>query len=148
MQHCFFLSRKSLRFLASAMGIAIANRKKRCDFGALRFTSCLPMLKAAPETLALFWNTPFNARLTLRRAFSPIYCWKCLQGYKSLGHLQNRKTPKCRKLERNWQNKDENLATNWSSYVVACFFSYLLDFGGYSVDVQTIGEKQANTRKK
>ena len=27
---------KSLRFLGSAMGIAIANRKNRCDFGALR----------------------------------------------------------------------------------------------------------------
>ena len=36
MQHCFLLSRKSLRFLGSAMGIAIANRKNRCDFGALR----------------------------------------------------------------------------------------------------------------
>ena len=35
MQHCFLLSRKSLRFLGSAMGIAIANRKNRCDFGAL-----------------------------------------------------------------------------------------------------------------
>ena len=30
------LSRKSQRFLGSAMGIAIANRKNRCDFGALR----------------------------------------------------------------------------------------------------------------
>ena len=38
MHHCFLLSRKSLRFLGSAMGIAIANRKNRCDFGALRFT--------------------------------------------------------------------------------------------------------------
>ena len=36
MQHCFVLSRKSLRFLGSAMGIAIANRKSRCDFGVLR----------------------------------------------------------------------------------------------------------------
>ena len=35
MQHCFLLFRKSLRFLGSAMGIAIANRKNRCDFGAL-----------------------------------------------------------------------------------------------------------------
>ena len=33
----FVLSRKSLRFLGSAMGIAIANRKNRCDFGALSF---------------------------------------------------------------------------------------------------------------
>ena len=31
----FVLSRKSLRFLGSAMGIAIANRKNRCDFSAL-----------------------------------------------------------------------------------------------------------------
>ena len=36
MQHCFLLSRKSLRFLGSTMSIAIANRKNRCDFGALR----------------------------------------------------------------------------------------------------------------
>ena len=38
MQHCFLLSQKWLRFLGSAMGIAIANHKKknRCDFGALR----------------------------------------------------------------------------------------------------------------
>ena len=35
MQHCFLLSRKSLRFQGSAMGIAIANRKNRCDFDAL-----------------------------------------------------------------------------------------------------------------
>ena len=35
MQHCFLLSRKSLRFLGSAMGIAIAHRKICCDFGAL-----------------------------------------------------------------------------------------------------------------
>ena len=35
MQYCFLLSRKSLRFLGSAMGIAIANRKNRCNFGAL-----------------------------------------------------------------------------------------------------------------
>ena len=39
MQHCFLLSRKSLRFLGSTMGIAIANRKNRCDFGALRIAS-------------------------------------------------------------------------------------------------------------
>ena len=31
----FLLSRKSRRFLGSAMGIAIANRKNRCDIGAL-----------------------------------------------------------------------------------------------------------------
>ena len=37
MQLCFLLSRESLRFLGSVMGIAIANRKNRCDFGALRF---------------------------------------------------------------------------------------------------------------
>ena len=36
MQHCFLLSRKLLRFQGSAMGIAIANRKNRCGFGALR----------------------------------------------------------------------------------------------------------------
>ena len=36
MHHCSLLSRKSLRFLGSAMGMAIANRKNRCDFGALR----------------------------------------------------------------------------------------------------------------
>ena len=35
MQHCFLLSRKSLRFLGSAMGTASANRKNHCDFGAL-----------------------------------------------------------------------------------------------------------------
>ena len=35
MQHCFPLSRKSLRFLGSATGIAIANRKNRCNFGAV-----------------------------------------------------------------------------------------------------------------
>ena len=35
MQRCFLLSRKSLRFLGSATGIVIANRKNRCDFGAL-----------------------------------------------------------------------------------------------------------------
>ena len=35
MQHCFHFSRKSLRFLGSAMGIAIADRKNRCDL--LRF---------------------------------------------------------------------------------------------------------------
>ena len=29
------LSRKSLRFLGSAMGMGIANRKNRCNFGAL-----------------------------------------------------------------------------------------------------------------
>ena len=32
----FLLSRKSLRFLGSAMGIAIGNRKNRCDFGVLK----------------------------------------------------------------------------------------------------------------
>ena len=32
------LSQRSLRFLGSAMGIAMANRKNRCDFGALRKT--------------------------------------------------------------------------------------------------------------
>ena len=36
----FFLSRKSLRFLGSAMGIRNRkHRKNRCDFGALRFTT-------------------------------------------------------------------------------------------------------------
>ena len=39
MQHCFLLSRKSLRFLGSAMDIAIEHRKNRCDFGALSFTA-------------------------------------------------------------------------------------------------------------
>ena len=39
MQHCFPLFRKSLRFLGSAIGIAIANRQNRCDFGALRSTA-------------------------------------------------------------------------------------------------------------
>ena len=38
MQHCFLLSWKSLRFLGSTMGIAIANRKNRCDFGVLSFS--------------------------------------------------------------------------------------------------------------
>ena len=35
MQHCFLLSRRSLPFLGSAMGNAIANHENRCDFGAL-----------------------------------------------------------------------------------------------------------------
>ena len=34
-QHCSLVSRKSLRVLGSTMGIAIANRKNRCNFGAL-----------------------------------------------------------------------------------------------------------------
>ena len=38
----FLLSRKSLRFLGSAMGIAIAKRKSRCDFGVLRAWGVLP----------------------------------------------------------------------------------------------------------
>ena len=32
---------ESLQFLGSARGIAIANRKNRCDFGALRFKPTL-----------------------------------------------------------------------------------------------------------
>ena len=40
MQHCFLLLRKSLRFLGTAMGFAIENRKNRCDFSALSPYSC------------------------------------------------------------------------------------------------------------
>ena len=39
------LSQKSLRFLGSAMGLAIANRKNRCDFGALSFETILKRCK-------------------------------------------------------------------------------------------------------
>ena len=51
MQHCSFLSWKSQRFPGSAMGIAIANRKNRCDFGALRFQapSGTPHLRTPSE---------------------------------------------------------------------------------------------------
>ena len=37
-QHYLALSRKSLAILVSAMGMAIANRKNRCDVGALSHT--------------------------------------------------------------------------------------------------------------
>ena len=52
MQHCFLLSRKSLWFLGSAMGIAIANRKNCCDFGALRITASMAPLPA-PQSSSL-----------------------------------------------------------------------------------------------
>ena len=62
MQHCFLLSQKSLRFLGSAMGIAIANRKNRCDFGAL---SCI------------FWHVifwcPARAVVILRARKRPCF---------------------------------------------------------------------------
>ena len=58
MQHCFLLSRKSLLFLGSAMGIAITNRKNRCDFGALSFCETLCGI-SGPEGP----RTPVNGRL-------------------------------------------------------------------------------------
>ena len=52
---------------------------------------------------------------------------------KSLGHLQNRKTPKSRKLEKNRQKCSKILFVFvyfWSSFPNFClFFSYFLDFG-------------------
>ena len=50
MQHCFFLSPKSLAISGSAMAITIANRKNRCDFGALR--TPLSTLLLQPQTFA------------------------------------------------------------------------------------------------
>ena len=62
MQHCFLLSWKSQRFLGSAMGIAIADRKNRCDFGALstlvsgKDSGCI--LGCILRKLANSWSTP------------------------------------------------------------------------------------------
>ena len=75
MQHCFLVS-EIARFLGSAMGIAIANRKNRCDFGALRARcSEVPVLvrhhrpdfRQLPSKMANLYR---EARMT----FHPILC--------------------------------------------------------------------------
>ena len=68
MQHCFALSRKSLRFLWSAMGIAIANRKNRCDFGALRRSSL--------TCLARFGTQNQKKTFDCLRSTTPPCAWK------------------------------------------------------------------------
>ena len=73
MQHCFLLFQKSLQFLGSAMGIAIANRKNRCDFGALRLGVTTKFPSHAP-TLTIGRHHRKNAENYWKNVFSEYFC--------------------------------------------------------------------------
>ena len=72
MQHYFLLSRKSLRFLGSAMGIAIANRKNRCDFGALSLWLTLQYKGSSARCPGSSLRDPKTSQRI------PV-CWLCLK---------------------------------------------------------------------
>ena len=75
MQHCFLLSRKSLRFLGSAMGIAIANRKNRCDFGALSTTDKNPWsLRCVSENNFDNTHTQYEQIICTDTQYEQIIC--------------------------------------------------------------------------
>ena len=49
-----------------------------------------------------------------------------------VGQLQNRKTPKTRKLEKNWQKKTENpIFCQFVTFLFAYLSPFFLDFGAF-----------------
>ena len=93
-----FSSRKSLRFLGSAMGIAIANRKNRCDFGALRCRGIFEIQKVSdlntPPVVAYMGLSEKEAMLEYMRVLHACICWM------SGGHCSRATKPSALELQR------------------------------------------------
>ena len=86
MQHGFLLSRKSQRFLGSAMGIAIVNRKNRCDFGALKFNNYINGLLVDTSPASQSLPFVFSVLLSSRAATRDRLCtlWTSSQPKKTM----------------------------------------------------------------
>ena len=135
MQHCFLLSRKSLRFLESAVGIAIANRKNRCDFGALRRNvnrdlkaKCLFRCMMASENNVCYVTLMSIHRNELKNHVCNAI-WKGPKGIPGKGIGKNTlKTPwKILKLPENtWKYPENTPKTPWKILQFMTFSTFSL----------------------
>ena len=102
MQHCFLLPRKSRDFWGPRWGIAIANRKNRCDFGALstvwkpRFTDSWGGKNSGPKkpwqppwpSNPCFFGFPCFFRFPISLAFLCVFL-----SFARISWVQRRETP-------------------------------------------------------